>query len=541
MKLRPYQEQAIEAIFKEWLDGRKRTLLVLPTGTGKTIVFCKLGEQVVREGGRVLILAHREELLKQAADKLDKSTGLKCSIEKAESTSIGEWYRVVVGSVQTLTRKPRLEQFTPDHFDTIIVDEAHHVLSPTYLNVLNYFTANVLGVTATPDRGDRKSLGRFFESLAFEYSLPQAIKDGFLCPIKAQTIPINIDMTGVSTKAGDYQASDVASALDPYLRQIVHEVIARAGNRKTVIFTPLIATSVKLQDFFKEEGVNAIEVNGDSDDRAELLERFDKADKGAVLINSMLLTEGWDCPSVDCVIVLRATKVRGLYSQMIGRGTRLCEGKESLLILDFLWHTSKHELCRPASLMADDEEVAEVMTEMTEAASGIGDAIDIMEATDEARLEVVRTREEQLAERLESLRKKKAKLVDPLAYEMSLQDESLVNYVPTFEWEQQPPTTEQVDALFKLDISAEGITSAGKADALINAVHARKEQGLATPKQIRCLEQRGFKHVGTWATADAKHVVDRIAANNWRVPYSIGKPSEYLPKQMQTNKEEKMT
>ena len=173
MQMRPYQQAAREAVHKEWDEGRKRTLLVLPTGCGKTIVFAKIAEDEVRSGGKVLILAHRGELLQQAADKLERTSGLKCAVEKAEQTCLGEWYRVVVGSVQTLMRQKRLDQFPSDYFQTIIIDEAHHSTSDSYQVILNHFhTANVLGVTATPDRGDKQNLGKVFDSLAYEYTLP---------------------------------------------------------------------------------------------------------------------------------------------------------------------------------------------------------------------------------------------------------------------------------------------------------------------------------------------------------------------------------
>ena len=169
MELRPYQAEAIQAIQNQWQSGARRTLLVLPTGAGKTIVFCKLAENQVRSGCRILIMAHRGELLEQAADKLYKATGLRSATEKAEESCLGSWFRVVVGSVQSLQRPSRLAQFPEDYFDTIIVDEAHHVLSDGYQRVMEHFpNAQVLGVTATPDRGDMRNLGRFFDSLAYE-------------------------------------------------------------------------------------------------------------------------------------------------------------------------------------------------------------------------------------------------------------------------------------------------------------------------------------------------------------------------------------
>ena len=238
MTLRPYQQEAKDAIFREWDQGHSKTLLVLPTGTGKTIVFSAVTEECVRTGSRVLILAHRGELLDQAQDKLLKATGLRCSVEKAEETSLHSWYRVTVGSVQTLMREKRLAQFSPSHFSHIIIDEAHHCLSDSYQRVLEHFSAaRVLGVTATPDRGDMRNLGQYFESLAYEYTLPKAIREGYLCPIKAQTIPLKLDLTGVGVRNGDFTAGDLGTALDPYLYQIADEMANYCRGRKFQ-FTP---------------------------------------------------------------------------------------------------------------------------------------------------------------------------------------------------------------------------------------------------------------------------------------------------------------
>ena len=525
MELRPYQQEAKEAIQEEWEKGNKKTLLVLPTGTGKTIVFTKLAEDCVRDGERVLILAHRGELLDQAADKLSKSTGLKCAVEKAEDSSLTSWYRVVVGSVQSLMREKRLNQFKKDHFNSIIVDEAHHCISDSYQKVLNHFEdAKVLGVTATPDRGDMKNLGTYFESLAYEYTLPKAIKDGFLSPIKALTIPLKIDLAGVGQQAGDFKTSDLGTALDPYLYQIADEMAKYCMDRKTVVFLPLIKTSQKFTEILNSKGFNAAEVNGESKDRAEVLSDFDKG-KYNVLCNSMLLTEGWDCPSVDCIIVLRPTKIRSLYSQMVGRGTRLNPGKEHLLLLDFLWHTERHELCHPAHLICENEEIAQKMTENIEAA---GCPIDIEAAEQQATEDVVSQREEALAKLLKEMKSRKRKLVDPLQFEMSIQAEDLASYVPAFGWEMGPPSDKQIKVLEKMGIFPDEIDNAGKASKLLDRLDKRRTEGLTTPKQIRFLEGRGFQHVGTWPFESAKRLIDRIAGNGWKVPWDII-PNEYKP------------
>ena len=518
----------MDNVISEWDSGVDKTLLVLPTGTGKTIVFSKIIENRVSLGKRVLVLAHRGELLEQAADKLYKSTGLKCSVEKAEESCLGSFFRVVVGSVQSLQREKRLSQFSGDYFDNIIIDEAHHCLSDGYLTVLNHFSsAKVLGVTATPDRGDRKSLGTVFQSLAYEYTLPKAIKDGYLSPIKALTLPLKLDISSVSMQNGDFRTGDLGNALEPYLHSIAEEMAKICTDRKTVVFLPLVSTSKKFCDILNSKGFNAAEVNGESKDRAEVLSDF-ASGKYNVLCNSMLLTEGWDCPDVDCVVVLRPTKVRSLYCQMVGRGTRLAPGKEHLLLLDFLWHTERHELCHPAHLIAENEEVASVMTKNLEEKADAGCAVDIQEALETAQSDVIAQREESLAKTLEEMRKRKRSLVDPLQYEMSIQDSDLANYVPSFGWEMSPPSEQQIKKLEKFGIFPDEVGNAGKASLILDKLAKRRDAGLTTPKQIRFLEGRGFNHVGTWQFDDANRMIARISANGWKIPKGIN-PQSYVP------------
>lgn len=527
MQLRPYQKASKDAVLNEWKNGVKETLLVLPTGTGKTIVFSKIIEHEVRGGKRGLVLAHRGELLEQASDKLYQATGLRTSLEKAESSSLESWNRVVVGSVQTLMREKRLHQFPRDHFDFIIIDEAHHSISPSYQVILDWFNeANVLGVTATPDRGDMKNLGSYYKSLAFQYSLPEAIRDGYLSPIKALTIPLKLDLTNVGLSAGDYSAGDLGTALDPYLYQIADEMVRYCLNRKTVVFLPLIATSQKFKDILNEKGFIAAEVNGMSKDREEILNDFEN-NKYNVLCNSMLLTEGWDSPEVDCIVVLRPTKVRSLYSQMIGRGTRLFPGKEEVLVLDFLWHTDRHDLVHPAHLIADNEDLAKAMTKISEKNAGVEMDLEILE--EQGKSDVIQEREEALAEQLRQMRSRKRKLVDPLQFEMSIMDEDLSSYVPSFGWEQGPATDKQIGYLEKAGILPDDIQNAGYAKMLIDKINKRREAGLATPRQIRQLENRGFLHVGNWKFSDATNMISRIAATGWKhVPSGVD-PSTYDP------------
>ncbi len=295
-----------------------------------------------------------------------------------------------------------------------------------------------------------------------------------------------------------------------------------AKDRKIVVFLPLVKTSQKFARILNEVGFRATEVNGESQDRAHVLEDFEN-NRYNVLCNSMLLTEGWDCPSVDCIVVLRPTKVRSLYSQMVGRGTRLYPGKADLLLLDFLWHTERHELCHPAHLIAANEEVAKAMTKKIEESAA---PLDLEEAETQATEEVISQREEALAKQLEVMKHRKRQLVDPLQFEMSIQAEDLASYVPSFGWEMAPPSEKQIQTLEKLGILPDVIDNAGKASKLLERLEKRRTEGLTTPKQIRLLERYGFQHVGIWPFEDARRLIDRMAANGWRVPNGIN-PKEY--------------
>ena len=272
MELRPYQKEAVDAIIEQWDNGFKRTLLVLPTGTGKTVVFSKVVEEEVKDGSKALILAHRGELLEQASDKLRNASGLDSALEKAESTSIGSPLQVTVASIQTISQERRLTRFPKDYFKTIVVDEAHHSMSDSYQRVLEYFdTARVLGVTATPDRADQKNLGKFFNSKAYEYSMHQAVRDGYLCPVKAQMIPLELDINGVGMSNGDYAVGEIGGALEPYLNQIALEMLNYCKGRKTVVFLTLVKTSQKFCELLNVHGLKAVEVNGNSQNREEIL------------------------------------------------------------------------------------------------------------------------------------------------------------------------------------------------------------------------------------------------------------------------------
>lgn len=535
MALRPYQLNAVKAVHKEWNSGNKNTLVVMPTGTGKTIVFSQIVKDQVAKGEKVLILAHREELLKQAADKLKASSGMESALEKAANTSIGSGLDVVVGSVQTLRQKSRLEKFSKDYFGTIIIDEAHHSAADSYKNILEYFNqAKVLGVTATPDRADMKSLSDVFDSLAFEYKLPEAINDGYLCKIRTKTIPLKVDISKVHTLAGDFNPNELGQALDLYLEAIADSIVKECKGRKTVIFTPLVRISQRLNELLKDRGVNTVEVNGSSKDREEILKDFESG-KYDAMTNAMLLTEGWDCPSVDCIICLRPTKSRSLYAQIVGRGTRLCKGKDNLLILDYLWLSGKHSLCHPSDIFCEDAEVAARTTKKLAdyAATDCGgldgpDGTDLIQAIQEAQEEMenekrqmmrrIEEQEEAVRKRLAEQRQKRKGLVDPFQYMFSIESTAIRDYKPTFGWETKAPSKKAKDAIEGYGVDASNIESAGLASLILKELMKRWDSGMATPKQIRFLENKDFRHVGRWTKTYASGVIGTISDHDWSLP-----------------------
>ena len=490
MELRPYQQEAVRAINEKW-DEWQRELLVLPTGCGKTVVFNTIANQ---RPGRTLILAHREELIEQARDKYQRMFGEMPGKIKAQENDIR---RVTVGSIQTMMRRDYAGAF-----DTVIIDEAHHAVSPSYQKLLVQLPdAKVLGVTATPDRGDKKSLARCFEGIAYEYSLKTAVAEGYLCGIKAKTVPLEIDMTNVKISVGDFQVDSIAETLEPYLPQIAESIIREASGRKTVVFCPLISIAQELAGMIP----GAKEVNGTSADRKEILDWFDHAGPGAVLCNAMLLTEGWDCPSCDCVVVLRPTKIRSLYCQMVGRGTRLSPGKENLLILDFLWLSGKHNLCKPACLASDNIEDVETVTKASK-----DEEIDLFGAVTDAE----EARRRALAEALARQKRKKSKLVNPLELFSLLDDIGLADYEPTFKWEEDDATRKQVEVLQRFGVDADGI-SKGYACAVMDRLIGRSKRNMATIKQIRALKKFGYEPAD-WTFEQASKKLSALSAVGWQ-------------------------
>lgn len=353
-QLRTYQSDAVSAVFKRWNTSRA-ALIVMATGTGKTVVFSEIVRQWCSDAGnegRVLVLAHRRELVEQARNKM---AAWNCDAD-----------RIDAATVQGIAR--RLDRTDPDEYGLVVIDECHHAASKSYRRILDHFNnADVLGVTATPERSDGKSIAEVFGMPCYSYTMSDAIRQGYLSPVTV--IPTNIkpDLSNVRTVAGDYSDKDLADAIEPWLDSAAAWIKDNAADRRTVVFLPLIKTAEKMAEICEAHGLTAAEVDGQSADRTQVLADF-AAGKYQVLCNAMLLTEGWDCPEVDCVLVMRPTKSRALYVQMVGRGTRLAEGKWDCLVPDVLAY-GREELVRPWDVLPVEKPAEVVKAERKKAAA----------------------------------------------------------------------------------------------------------------------------------------------------------------------------
>tara|TARA_S200002703_G_scaffold157992_2_gene167229 strand:- start:3641 stop:5182 length:1542 start_codon:yes stop_codon:yes gene_type:complete len=486
MELRDYQQDCIEKIEAGWWE-HSRQLAILPTGAGKTIIFSKLAE---RQEGRVLILCHRDELIEQAIHKLFSATGIIAEKEKADSHA-SRGARVVVASVQTMAR--RMKRWRQDHFALIVCDEAHRSVSDSWGRVIGYFCpfARLLGVTATPDRADKKSLGELYETIAFEITMDELIKRGYLVPIVIKTSPLEIDMGDVGRRAGDFAVDDVGHAIEPYLDQIAEQIKELAGDRRTLVFVPLISTSHKFLESCKMAGLTVAHVDGKSDDRREVLERFARGEF-QVLSNAMLLTEGFDDPGIECVVNLRLTGSRSLFTQIVGRGTRLCPGKENLLLIDFLWLHTKHNLMRPAHISGEDDETIAAMVEIAEnkaRATGPGEQEELpMEGLQS---EAAAKREANLAKHLAKQTDKKAETVDAVEFCRRHGAAEIEHYRERAAWERERPTSKQIDILMRHKIDIDTVRGKGHASQIIDAIFEAERNAPATPRQKGAMRRAG--------------------------------------------------
>ena len=488
--LRPYQEQAIADVRAKFADGHKSVLLVLPTGTGKTITFGHIARQAIQKDRRVLILAHRRELIQQAVDKLD-TIGVEACVEMGERFAREVFEPdCVVATVQTLQRK-RLESWPRDHFGLIVTDEAHHATSDSYANIYRYFAgAHHLGVTATADRADEDNLGRVFEAFVEPLSLWDAMTapapGPYLCRLKYVQCDVDIDLRDIRTTGGDFNQGDLEERIRPLVEVLANSVKREVGDRRTLIFTPDVGSAQAMATALRSLGLKFDYVSGDDRDRNHKVEALHKGEIQG-LANCALLTEGFDCPEISAVVLCRPTKSRPLYSQMVGRGTRLARDKDNCLVVDFNYLTAKHDLVKPCELFdtcEGDPELLAIAGELTDT----HEAVDLMDAIKRASEVLEQRKAVRIAVREREVKYRKVEY-DPI----DAFDALGIGYRAPKGLPAMPASRGQCDLLNKFKIPAPERLSKTQAATLIGQLLPRAKRGLCTWKQSRYLIALGVE------------------------------------------------
>ena len=511
---RPYQVEAIEAVRRE-LGRQRSTLIVHPTGLGKTVTMSSIARKVAEKAnGRTLVIAHRRELIEQTASMLDK-TGLTVGIEMADSyaRSMCEPH-VVVATVQTLQKK-RMESWPTNYFKLVMVDEAHHATAGTYRNVLDYFAhAKVLGVTATPDRADEERIMNVFHSVAHEMTLWEAMTaphpGPYLTRLSIVQCNVDIDLAGIRTTGGDYNQADLEERIRPLIDTLANAIRQEVGERPTLVFTPDVGSATAMATALQSLGMKADWVSGDDKDRDGKIGRY-KSGETQVLCNCALLTEGFDHPPTAAIVLCRPTKSRSLYAQMVGRGTRLAPGKADCLVVDFNFLTAKHDLVRPADLferLTGFDEMADIAKELIKQ----GVQQDLLEIVAKAK-ETAKTRQVLRVQANERSIKYRRVQYDPL----SIADALGLGYVArAMEGPiTRPATDKQLNYLSTFGVNA-GAISQGLAGRMIDDLAKRRHYGLATPKQVSWLIAKGVDPVDARAMtkAQATTALDQLFRGN---------------------------
>ncbi len=345
--LRPYQREAVDAVQAAAARGVRRPLVVLPTGSGKTAAFSAL---IAERGGSALVLAHRDELLRQAAEKIalaDPSLGLAVGFVAAERDDVGA--PIVVGSVQTLARERRLARL-PRQFDTVVVDECHHASARSYRRILQHLEPSpvILGVTATPARSDGKPLGAVWQEIVYQKGILEMIDAGYLVDVRGIRVGLEaLDLDRVKRSGGDFQDEALGEALEAAAapRHVLAAYQRHAAGRKTLVFVPTVKLAYHMARVFREAGIAAEGLDGTAptERRREVIDRL-RTGETTVLMNAALFLEGFDEPSVSCVIVASPTRSQIRYSQVVGRGLRPFPGKDDCLVLDVVGASDKLDL-----------------------------------------------------------------------------------------------------------------------------------------------------------------------------------------------------
>lgn len=530
VQLRDYQIEAVEAIEREHGEkGLRSTLIVLATGLGKTTIFCEWARRRhARHGGRVLVLAHREELVNQAAERLRKQIpGVEVGIEMAgQHTSSLMPQPFVVASVQTLSMAKRLKRFQPWDFTSIVVDEAHHATSGSYRNILDHFhAAQVLGVTATPDRLDKVGLGHLFDSCAYRMDIYDGITRGFLSPIVAKQVVVeHLDISRVRSRGGDLTAADLEQAMttDRVLHEIAGPLVQEAGSRSTIVFTPTVATAKALVNVlaaYTKAPAAVVHGETESEIRRQVLAQYERGDI-QFLVNCAVLTEGFDSPRTSCIGLARPTRSRALMTQCIGRGTRLFPGKENLLVVDFVGMVgTSHDLCTPEEVLMGENPLPEIWQDRMRELSDQGMSLDRAYAQAERESKEA----ERVARELERLRKEEdarrrnAKVFAEARYAAQRVDPFGNNFGKALVIPQgdggSPMSDKQRDLLRKFGIAPADLSNK-QAHQVISAQLGRIKKNLCTLKQARKLAEYGYD-TSSITFSQAHKLLDAIGANGW--------------------------
>lgn len=503
LPLRDYQDDAVnsailgfETEIPEVGGPYDRQLLVEPTGAGKTIMFAALADYWIHTHKQaVLILVDQIDLADQARDEILATTDHFPQIEQGDRTA-SPLAGIVIASVQTVAN--RLDKFARDRFGLVIADEADRSVADQWQKVLNHFDghAKVLGVTATPDRNDQRSVLDYYERIAHETPLFELIKRGYLARIMVQTVPLSIDISKVKQSQGDYDKVALDEALTPYFGEVCEAIQKYAPDRKSLVFLPLIETSKRFVEVARDAGIIAEHIDGKSEERDEIKRRF-RDGQIKLLANAMLLGRGYNDRSIDCIVNLRPTRSGSLYRQFVGRGTRtFCphgcaercdhkEAKQDLLLLDFLWTFHRLGLQRPANLIATSEEQAKKLTQFSERHAG--KEFDLEGIDSKVALEA----EKLLLKQLQKAAQKRPGFFDAMEFAVYFQQRELVDYVSRSKWEQKPVSEGQANYLDKLGIDSKTVKDFGHAHAILDAATARRKKGLASIKQVKLLRRFG--------------------------------------------------
>lgn len=528
-ELRPYQTEAVEAIRRE-LSEHRATLALLATGLGKTQIACEI---IRTHPGRACFLAHRNELITQAANRLEQFTGEPPAIEKAQDRASRYDTRHVVASVQTLSQRKRLEGWPRDAFDLLVVDEVHHAVADTYRRVMDWFEgAKVLGLTATPDRADKEALGQVVDSVAYRYEITDAIGDGWLCPVRIKAIGVDsVDFSQIHTLAGDFNQAelDALMAREENLHAVAKPTVELSGDRQTIVFTTSVANAHRLAEIINRysggESARAVDGKTPAQERNEIMGDF-AAGEFQYLVNVGIATEGYDCPPVACIVMGRPTKSRALYVQMMGRGTRggvnwPVPGKSDLLVLDFKGNSGRHDVVSGVDVLGGNLSDGQIEAAKAEVEAS-EDGITVEEAVELARQRYNDKREREIIE-ADERRKVTAEVdyreIDPQDRAYGLLGIERDRVYERFGFD--PATPKQIAALRKMlgkyaDQELPKALSKSEATAMIKRLISRRELGLCTYSQMRLLQKRGVEDAKVVTFESARRVIDALAGNRWR-------------------------